>query len=137
MVLRVKGDYEPKYESKGAAGFDIRTTVDTRLIPGRVNKVPTGLSVEVPEGYQLEIRPRSSLALKGITIPNAPGTVDSDYRGEIEILLYSLGGIHMIPAGERIAQGVLTPAPQAKIKMVENLTETERGTGGFGSTGKN
>ena len=99
--------------------------------------IPTGLFFEIPEGYEIQIRPRSGLAAKnGVTVLNTPGTIDSDYRGEIKIILINLGDEDfVINSGDRIAQMIVAPVTQADFSIVENLSETERGTGGFGSTG--
>lgn len=125
----------PEYKTKGAAGFDLYVLDDKRITVSNVWLIPTGLGFEIPEGYQLEIRLRSSAAKLGLIIPNAPCTIDSDYRGEVSIPLASLHNNVVIRKGERIAQAVLMPAPQATLKEVEELGETERGMGGFGSTG--
>jgi dUTP pyrophosphatase len=129
----------PQYESKGAAGMDLRAFLDADIsIPpfGRA-KIPTGLKIEIPEGYEAQIRPRSGLALKqGLTVLNSPGTIDSDYRGDLEIILINLGSDDIIiKDGERIAQLVVAPVCKAALVEVENLTETTRDCGGFGSTG--
>lgn len=129
----------PAYQSAGAAGMDITAVVEepVRLNPQRRVLIKTGLSVEIPAGFELQCRPRSGLALnEGITVLNAPGTIDSDYRGEIGVILYNAGGKHFtINPGDRIAQLVFAPVVQANIEEVEELSETERGEGGFGSTG--
>lgn len=135
----------PAYASEGAAALDIRAATRTEVSEGRwvfegtIEKIPTGFAVAVPEGYELQVRPRSGLAANhGITITNSPGTVDSDYRGEIIILVHNLGNKHFyVDHGDRIAQLVLAPVVQAQVEEVEELSETERGTGGFGSTGRN
>ncbi|WP_412058943.1 dUTP diphosphatase [Bartonella sp. DGB2] len=131
----------PAYESAGAAGFDLRAALkDETPLTLKIGKrvlVPTGLIFEIPSGYEIQIRPRSGLALKyGITCLNTPGTVDSDYRGEIKILLINHGEEDfVIEHGMRIAQGVLAPAPQAEIYQSAELSQTERGSNGYGSTG--
>lgn len=128
----------PSYESAGAAGADVRAFLDApvELLPGDRLLVPTGLSFEVPEGYELQVRPRSGLAFRhGVTVLNAPGTIDSDYRGEVKVLLVNLGKEKfMINPGDRIAQLVLSPVAKASFRISE-LSRTERGEGGFGSTG--
>ena len=129
----------PQYESEGAAGMDLRAFLDTDVsVPplGRV-KIPTGLKIEIPEGYEAQIRPRSGLALKsGLTVLNSPGTIDSDYRGEIEIILVNLGGYDVtIKDGERIAQLVVAPVCRAGLLEAESLEQTRRSGAGFGSTG--
>jgi dUTP pyrophosphatase len=143
-LLRVKkkeaGVPLPKYETSGSAGMDIRAFIASELtIPpmGRA-KIPTGLFMEIPEGYEAQIRPRSGLASKwGITVLNSPGTIDSDYRGELEVILINLGSESFaIKNGDRIAQMVISPVVRASVLEAELLSETERGTGGFGSTGR-
>jgi dUTP pyrophosphatase len=129
----------PKYESEGSAGMDLRAFLDADIsIPplGRI-KIPTGLKIEIPEGYEAQIRPRSGLALKqGLTVINSPGTIDSDYRGDLDIILINLGCDDIIiKDGERIAQLVVAPVYKANLVEVGELTETARGGGGFGSTG--
>ena len=129
----------PKYESEGAAGMDLRAFLDSDVvIPpfGRV-KIPTGLRVELPAGYEAQVRPRSGLAVKtGLTVLNSPGTVDSDYRGELEIILINLGADDVtIKDGDRIAQLVIAPVCRAALVQADALAATERGSAGFGSTG--
>jgi dUTP pyrophosphatase len=129
----------PKYESEGAAGLDIRAFIDDDVtIPplGRV-KIPTGLRLEIPEGFEGQIRPRSGLAIKsGLTVLNSPGTIDSDYRGDIEIILVNLGSQNVIiKDGQRIAQLVIAPVCRVQIINVDTLDDSKRGSGGFGSTG--
>ena len=129
----------PQYESRGAAGMDLRAFLDADIsIPplGRV-KIPTGLKIEIPEGYEGQVRPRSGLAVKkGLTVLNSPGTIDSDYRGDLDIILINLGSDDIIiKDGERIAQLVIAPVCKANIAEVNVLSETARGGGGFGSTG--
>jgi dUTP pyrophosphatase len=129
----------PKHESEGAAGMDLRAFLDADVsIPplGRV-KIPTGLKIELPEGYEAQVRPRSGLALKsGLTVLNSPGTIDSDYRGELEIILVNLGGDNVtIKDGERIAQLVVAPVCRAFLFEAESLDKTHRAGAGFGSTG--
>ena len=129
----------PKYESEGAAGMDLRAFLDADVcVPplGRV-KIPTGLKIEIPQGYEGQIRPRSGLAVKkGLTVLNSPGTIDSDYRGDLDIILINLGGDDIIiKDGERIAQLVIAPVCRANIVEAGVLGVTARGGGGFGSTG--
>ncbi len=132
----------PAYETSGSAGMDVRAAVPADdalvLMPGARAMVPTGLSVAIPEGYEIQVRPRSGLAAKhGLTCLNTPGTIDSDYRGEIKVILINLGDAPFtIARGERIAQLVLAPVTQLGWKQVGGLDETGRGTGGFGSTGQ-
>lgn len=131
----------PSYETKGSAGMDIRAAVleDEKLTlsPNQRVLVPTGLIFEIPQGYEVQIRPRSGLAFKnGVTCLNTPGTIDSDYRGEIKVLLINLGLEEFeISRGMRIAQMVVAPVTQAKLLETNELGETDRGAGGFGSTG--
>ena len=134
----------PCYESKAAAGADVRANFPPAdrggicLAPGERGLVPTGLRLAIPEGYEVQLRPRSGLALKhGITLLNTPGTIDSDYRGEIKVILINLGqDAFTIQRGERIAQLVLAPVTQLAWIEVDALDETDRGAGGFGSTGR-
>jgi dUTP pyrophosphatase len=125
--------------SAGAAGMDLASAADApiRVEPGARAAVPTGLAFEIPPGYEGQVRPRSGLARKrGVTLVNAPGTIDSDYRGEVEILLVNLGQeVHIIEPGDRIAQLVITPVISAELEEASELVGTERGTGGFGHTG--
>ena len=131
----------PSYETPGAAGFDLRAAVPVdgpmHLGPGDRVLVPTGFMFEIERGYEVQVRPRSGLALKhGISVANSPGTVDADYRGEVKVLLINLGaGDFAVRRGDRIAQGVLASVPQADFEEAEALGDTARGAGGFGSTG--
>lgn len=127
----------PAYATAGAAGFDLRAAEAAVLQPGARLLVPTGFAVAVPDGYEMQVRPRSGLAVKhGISIVNTPGTVDCDYRGPLMVCLINLGTEPFaIARGDRIAQGVVTPAPQAVLTEVDALDATDRGAGGFGSTG--
>jgi dUTP pyrophosphatase len=142
MKLKIKKLNEkaliPAYQTKEAAGFDLHATEDVVINPGERKLIGTGLAFEIEFGYEVQIRPRSGLAYKhGITVLNAPGTIDSDYRGEIKVLLINLGSeAFEIKVGERIAQAVIAPIKQAEIVEVEELSATGRGSGGFGSTGK-
>lgn len=135
----------PAYETAGSAGADIRANLRPEdratgfiLDPMRRALLPTGLRVEIPEGYEIQIRPRSGLALKhGISLPNTPGTIDLDYRGPLGVLLINLGNEpYTVHHGDRIAQLVMAPVVQAAFAVADALGETPRGTGGFGSTGK-
>ena len=141
MILRVKKLNKdakiPAYQTKEAAGFDLHAIEDAILKVGERKLIGTGLAFEIEKGYEVQIRPRSGLAFKyGITVLNSPGTVDSDYRGEIKVLLINLGEkAFEIKKGDRIAQAIIAPVIQAKIKEVEELSSTDRGSGGFGSTG--
>ena len=134
-----EGAVVPEYKTTGAAGADLCALLDSPLtIPaGRSAMVPTGLFFEIPEGYEVQVRPRSGLAAKsGITVLNTPGTIDSDYRGEIKVILINLGNADfVINSGDRIAQMIVAPVTQAAFTISDSLSETERGTGGFGSTG--
>lgn len=131
----------PAYETAGAAGMDLRAAVPEAepltLGPGDRAMVPTGLTMAIPLGYEVQVRPRSGLAAKhGITCLNTPGTIDSDYRGEVKVILINLGPeAFVIRRGERIAQMIVAPVVQAAWREVEALDETARGAGGFGSTG--
>ncbi len=131
----------PTYATAGAAGFDLRAHVpeDAPIVlkPGARCMAPTGFSVAVPDGWEMQVRPRSGLAFKnGVTVVNAPGTVDSDYRGQVCVLLINLGEEDFtIRRGDRIAQGVIAAAPQWPLVEVDDLDATDRGAGGFGSTG--
>ena len=130
----------PEYQTAGAAGADLRADLggaELELAPGQIKLVPTGLRVQIPEGYEMQIRPRSSLALKhGVTLPNTPGTIDSDYRGPLGVALVNLGPTpYTIHHGDRVAQCVIAPVLQASYRVVDALDETGRGSGGFGSTG--
>ena len=127
----------PAYATAGAAGMDVVSAEDVTIEPGARHAVATGLSVAIPHGYEIQVRPRSGLAFKhGITVPNTPGTIDSDYRGELKVLLINHGTEPFaIARGDRVAQLVLAPVVQAAWREVEELDATERGTGGFGSTG--
>jgi dUTP pyrophosphatase len=128
----------PAYETAGAAGMDLRCLAPFRLMPGERMAVGTGVRAMVPEGYELQVRPRSGLAIKhGITLVNSPGTIDSDYRGEIRVLMINLGLEEVeFEGGERIAQMVLAPVVRAHPTLVRDLDTTSRGEGGFGSTGR-
>lgn len=132
----------PAYATPQSAGLDLRAAVaedaPVTLAPGQRALIPTGLAIALPEGYEAQVRPRSGLALKhGITCLNSPGTVDADYRGELQVLLINLGQEPFtIRRGERIAQMVIAPVTQAAWAVVDALPETARGAGGFGSTGK-
>jgi dUTP pyrophosphatase len=128
----------PAYASAGAAGFDLRAAADCTIAPGALALVPTGFAVAVPEGFELQVRPRSGLAAKhGVTVLNSPGTVDSDYRGEVAVILVNHGpAVFTVSRGDRIAQAVIATAPQAQLIEVTSLDETPRGSAGFGSTGR-
>ena len=142
-ILKIKkeeGVILPKYESSGAAGLDLRAFLkqDITIAPLGRERIPTGLYLEIPEGFEAQIRPRSGHAMQsGITVLNTPGTIDSDYRGELGVILVNLGADPFtVKNGDRIAQMIISPVIHAKICEVNFLSETERGRGGFGSTGK-
>ena len=130
----------PQYETANAVGLDVRanTTEAIRLASLERAMVPTGLYVEIPEGYEIQVRPRSGLAAKyGISVANAPGTIDPDYRGEIKVILVNLSNeVFELKPGERIAQLVVAQFTRIEWESVEQLSDTERGAGGFGSTGR-
>lgn len=127
----------PAYATAGAAGMDVVSAEDVTLAPGARHAVATGLALAIPPGFEVQVRPRSGLALKhGITVPNTPGTIDSDYRGELKVILINLGSeTFEIRRGDRVAQLVLAPVVQAGWVEVDELDDTARGAGGFGSTG--
>ena len=127
----------PEYKTHGSAGMDISSSEDVRLEPRERKLVGTGLRIAVPFGYEAQVRPRSGLAIKhGITMVNTPGTIDSDYRGEVKIILLNTGSEPVeFKKGDRIAQLVICPIAVAELKIVEELDETVRSDGGFGSTG--
>ena len=129
----------PKYETIGSSGMDLAANINSNinLDPGKTAIIPTGLTLSIPKGYEIQIRPRSGLAAKKkISVLNTPGTIDSDYRGEIKVILINHGDApFQVEKGLRIAQMVVCPIVQAKLKEVDDLSETERGKGGFGSTG--
>lgn len=129
----------PQYMSPHAAGMDIPAALDdpVELLPGGIALIPAGFSIAVPPGYEAQVRPRSGLALKhGITVANAPGTIDADYRGEVGVILCNISRRpYTIQRGERIAQMVIAPVAQAEWRVSETLEDTERGAGGFGHTG--
>lgn len=128
----------PAYATSGAAGMDIVAAETLALAPGARHAVATGFAMAIPPGFEVQVRPRSGLALKhGITCLNTPGTIDSDYRGEIKVILANLGSeVFAISRGDRIAQLVPSPVQRARLNEVASLDETARGTGGFGSTGR-
>ncbi len=139
-MAHARGLALPAYASEGAAGMDVLAAVeaDVALAPGARAAIPTGLMMAVPRGHEMQVRARSGLALKeGLAVLNAPGTIDSDYRGEVKIILANLGDRPFtIPRGMRIAQLVLAPFVRAEWAETQNLDETARGEGGFGSTGR-
>ncbi len=128
----------PRYETEGSAGLDLRADEAFSLAPGERRLVPTGLAMEIPAGHEGQVRARSGLAVRhGVGLVNAPGTVDSDYRGEVKVLLVNLGQEPVAFArGDRIAQLVVAPVVRARVELVEDLAGSTRGAGGFGSTGQ-
>ena len=130
----------PKYETQGASGLDLKACLEKKIIikPGEKSLIPTGIALSIPQNYEVQVRPRSGLAFKNsLTVLNTPGTIDSDYRGEIKVLLINLGKISFeVTHGLRIAQMVPCPIIKIDLEEVENLDDTNRGEGGFGSTGK-
>jgi dUTP pyrophosphatase len=142
-LLRPELAQLPSYATDGAAGLDLSAALDEplTLAPGARTAVPTGLSIALPAGHEGQVRPRSGLALRhGITVANAPGTIDEDYRGEVKVLLVNLGDeAYVIAPGDRIAQLVVAPVTRVHVQQVaqaEDLGDTERGGGGFGSSGR-
>ena len=137
--LRDDGLPLPRYETPGSAGMDLRASIDQpiTLAPLQRAAVGTGIALEIPMGYEGQVRPRSGLAAKsGVTVLNAPGTVDSDYRGEVKVILVNLGSEPVTLAmGDRIAQLVIAPVLQARLEVATELSDTHRGAGGFGHTG--
>ncbi len=131
------GAQAPAYATAGAAGMDLRAIESISLAPMERKLVRTGVRIAVPEGFEAQVRPRSGLALRlGLGMVNSPGTIDSDYRGEIGLIMINFGESTVeLPAGERLAQLVLAPVAHAELVLVQELDDTERGTGGFGSTG--
>ena len=141
LIKKLHSDVNiPKYETEGSSGLDLEAYIekDLRLLSGERKLVPTGISVAMPDNFEIQIRPRSGLAYKnGISVVNTPGTIDSDYRGEIKVLLINLGTeAVIIKKFQRIAQMVICPIIKANLKEVQELPETIRGAGGFGSTGQ-
>jgi dUTP diphosphatase len=141
-VLRAKSAEDldlPHYATPHSAGMDLLAAVDNPVIlqPGDINLIPTGLRLAIPIGYEAQVRPRSGLALKhGITLPNSPGTIDSDYRGELGVIIQNGGReAFTINRGDRIAQLIIAPVVQAHLELVDELPDSERSEGGFGSTG--
>lgn len=143
MVVFIRSEKDvilPRYETEGAAGADIRAYLPDgpiTLKSGEYRLIPTGISMEIPAGYEIQVRPRSGLAAKfGITVLNSPGTIDSDYRGEVKVNLINFGkSDYTINSGDRIAQLVISRALQADFQIADSLSESKRGEGGFGSTG--
>jgi dUTP pyrophosphatase len=130
-------EYLPFYASTGAAGADLKSMIDAEIEAGERMLIPTGLTMEIPAGYEVQIRPRSGLAMKsGVTVLNSPGTIDSDYRGPVGVILYNSSPVPFtVRKGDRIAQMVVAKVEQAEFAIKTKLDETLRGDGGFGSTG--
>ncbi len=131
----------PKYETSGSSGMDLAANLEksVKIEPGKVSVIPTGISLSIPQNFEIQIRPRSGLASKDqISVLNTPGTIDADYRGEIKVILINLGNrTFVVEKGARIAQMVLCPVVKAELREVDNLETTKRASGGFGSTGTN
>lgn len=139
-IIKEKNVVLPKYETSGSAGIDVRANIEESITLNSLERalIPTGIKMAIPSGYEVQVRPRSGLAIKhGITMLNSPGTIDSDYRGEIKVIVVNLSKeSYVIQPNERIAQLVLNKVEQMEFVEVEILDETERGEGGFGHTGK-
>ena len=140
LIKRLSKDVAlPKYETEGSSGLDLAANTDKqiRIMPGKSEIIPTGLAVAIPKNFEIQIRPRSGLAAKSqISVLNTPGTIDADYRGELKVILINLSDkVFVVEKGSRIAQMVLCPIVKATLKEVTELENTERGSGGFGSTG--
>ena len=140
LIKRLSKDVSlPKYETESSSGLDLAANIDKqiKISPGKSQIIPTGLAVAIPKNFEIQIRPRSGLAAKNqISVLNTPGTIDADYRGELKVILINLSDkVFVVEKGLRIAQMVLSPVIKAKLKEVTELENTERGSGGFGSTG--
>ena len=140
LIHRLPGNDDlplPDYATAGAAGMDVVAAEDVEIAPGARHAVATGLAIAIPPGFEIQVRPRSGLALKhGVTVPNTPGTIDSDYRGELKVILINHGhATFVVQRGDRIAQLVLAPVTRASWIEADELDATARGEGGFGSTG--
>ena len=140
LIKRLSKNIElPKYETNGSSGMDLSANIkkQIKIEPGKTSIVPTGISVSIPKNFEIQIRSRSGLAAKSqISVLNSPGTIDADYRGELKVILINLGNkTFVVEKGTRIAQMVLCPIVKVKFKEVDNLDDTDRGAGGFGSTG--
>lgn len=128
----------PKYKTEGSVGMDLYSVEDVSLPPGGIKLIKTGISIEIPPGFEAQVRPRSGLAVKGVTVVNAPGTIDSDYRGEIKVILTNLNdNVFKITKKDRIAQLVFAKYERCEFELSKELSDTKRGSGGFGSTGRN
>ena len=127
----------PRYMTRGSSGMDLYACRETRLLSREIKLIPTGIKVSIPIGFELQIRPRSGLAVQGVGVINSPGTIDPDYRGEIKVILVNFGEKpYLVKRGDRIAQGVLCPVYYARLRVVSRLKESERSYGGFGHTGR-
>lgn len=139
-IINKSNNQLPAYETSSSAGMDLRAFIDSDIVlkPFERKLIPTGLYIELPDGFEAQIRPRSGLAIKnGITVLNSPGTIDADYRGEIKVILVNLGSDDfVVKSGERICQMVIAKHEKAEFVEVSEISETERGAGGFGHTGK-
>ena len=140
LIKRLSKNIElPKYETSGSSGMDLSANIEKqiKIEPGKTSIIPTGISVSIPKNFEIQIRSRSGLAAKSqISVLNSPGTIDADYRGELKVILINLGNkTFVVERGARIAQMVLCPIVKAKFKEVDSLDDTDRGAGGFGSTG--
>ena len=140
LIKRLSKDVAlPKYETEGSSGLDLAAHTDKqiKILPGKSEIIPTGLAIEIPKNFEIQIRPRSGLAAKSqISVLNTPGTIDADYRGELKVILINLSDkVFVVEKGLRIAQMVLCPVVKVTLKEVTELENTERGSGGFGSTG--
>jgi len=140
LIKRLSKNIElPKYETNGSSGMDLSANIETqiKIEPGKTSIIPTGISVSIPKNFEIQIRSRSGLAAKSqISVLNSPGTIDADYRGELKVILINSGNkTFVVERGTRIAQMVLCPIVKAKFKEVDSLDDTDRGVGGFGSTG--
>ena len=140
LIKRLSKNIElPKYETNGSSGMDLSANIEMqiKIEPGKTSIIPTGISVSIPKNFEIQIRSRSGLAAKNqISVLNSPGTIDADYRGELKVILINLGNkTFIVERGTRIAQMVLCPIVKARFKEVESLDDTDRGAGGFGSTG--
>ena len=140
LIKRLSKNIElPKYETNGSSGMDLSANIEKqiKIEPGKTSMIPTGISVSIPKNFEIQIRSRSGLAAKSqISVLNSPGTIDADYRGELKVILINLGNkTFVVEKGARIAQMVLCPIVKAKLKEVDSLDDTDRGAGGFGSTG--
>ena len=140
LIKRLSKNIElPKYETNGSSGMDLSANIEKqiKIEPGKTSIIPTGISVSIPKNFEIQIRSRSGLAAKNqISVLNSPGTIDADYRGELKVILINLGNkTFIVERGTRIAQMVLCPIVKARFKEVERLDDTDRGAGGFGSTG--